>query len=161
MTRLARLINQTFADYFLTVWLDEHQFERMCYEEDVDLAKSVVAMVNDVPVGISLFSSPGQQGWISGVGVLPLWRRRGVAITHPAAHPGCSPKRKTCHPAPGGFSAECGRHCLCTGNWDFQWERDLLVLTLERGRFSHVTASGHRPGRSRVPYSKPIPGFTV
>ena len=76
---LARLINQTFADYFLTIWLDEHQLERMCYEEDVDLMKSVVAMVNDVPVGITLLSIRDTQGWISGVGVLPLWRRRGVA----------------------------------------------------------------------------------
>ncbi|MDF1514808.1 MAG: hypothetical protein P1S60_13445, partial [Anaerolineae bacterium] len=41
--RLAHLINQAFADYFLTVWLDEYQFERMCYEEDILLEKSVVA----------------------------------------------------------------------------------------------------------------------
>jgi ribosomal protein S18 acetylase RimI-like enzyme len=77
---LAHLINQTFADYFLTVWLDEYQFKRMCFEEDVDLAQSVVAYVNGVPVGISLLSIRGNQGWISGVGVLPLWRRKGIAL---------------------------------------------------------------------------------
>jgi ribosomal protein S18 acetylase RimI-like enzyme len=45
----------------------------------VDLARSVVAYDRDEPVGMALLSRRGDRGWVSGVGVLPAWRRRGVA----------------------------------------------------------------------------------
>ncbi len=132
---LARLINQTFADYFLTVWLDEHQFERMCYEEAVDLAKSVVAMVNDVPVGITLLSIRGTQGWISGVGVLPLWRRRGIAvrILHHIQATAQAEKLDTLRLE---VLAQNAGGIALYRQLGFRWERDLLVLTLEAGLFS-------------------------
>lgn len=133
--RLARLINQTFADYFLTVWLDKHQFERMCYEEDIDLAKSVVAMVNDVPVGISLFSVRGTHGWVSGVGVLPLWRRRGIAIRI-LQHIQATARADKLDTLRLEVLTQNVVGIALYRQLGFRWERDLLVLTLEAGDYS-------------------------
>ncbi len=136
--RLARLINQTFADYYLTVWLDAYQFERMCYEEDIHLAKSVVAMVNDVPVGISMFSVRGSQGWISGVGVLPMWRRRGVAISILQHIQATARSDKLSNLRLEVLTQNAGALSLYR-QLGFQCERDLLVLTLEPGLFSYAS----------------------
>jgi GNAT superfamily N-acetyltransferase len=131
---LAHLINQTFADYFLTVWLDENQFKRMCYEEDVDLEKSVVAMVNGLPVGITLLSLRGSQGWISGVGVLPLWRRRGVAVRI-LQHIQAIAREKNLDSLRLEVLTQNAAGIALYRQLGFQWERDLLVLTLENGLF--------------------------
>ena len=85
--RLSELLNQAYADYFAPVTFDAYQFSMMCDDMDVDLARSVVAVIpgeatgwpTDTPVGMALESVRGLQGWISGVGVLPEWRRKGVA----------------------------------------------------------------------------------
>ncbi len=77
--RLAFLINYAYADYYLPVWMSEAQFESMCQRDDVDLSLSVVAVADEMPVGITLLSHRDSRGWVSGVGVLPAWRRRGIA----------------------------------------------------------------------------------
>ncbi|MBN1248173.1 MAG: GNAT family N-acetyltransferase [Anaerolineae bacterium] len=77
--RLSDILNRAYADYFVPVQLDSYQFRLMCEEQDVDLTRSVVAMAGAVPVGIALLSRRGVEGWLSGVGVHPLWRRRGIA----------------------------------------------------------------------------------
>lgn len=76
---LTRLLNQAYTDYYLAIWLTSHQFEQMCEEIDVDLTKSVVALIDETPVGLALLSLRGREGWISAVGVRPQWRRRGIA----------------------------------------------------------------------------------
>ncbi len=85
--RLSQLLNQAYADYFVPVRLDPFQFKLMCDDMDVDLERSVVAMqgrapggtLGELPVGLALLSCRGTEGWISGVGVHPIWRRRGIA----------------------------------------------------------------------------------
>jgi ribosomal protein S18 acetylase RimI-like enzyme len=87
--RLSELLNQAYADYYAPVTFDAYQFSMMCEDMDVDLARSVVAVAagaatgwsTDTPIGMALLSVRGLEGWISGVGVLPEWRRRGVART--------------------------------------------------------------------------------
>lgn len=130
---LARLINQTFADYFLTVWLDKYQFERMCYEEDIDLTQSMVAVVDYMPVGIALLSLRGNQGWVSGVGVLPLWRRRGVAICIMQQIQKIAQSEKLETLRLEVLVQNAGGIALYR-QLGFRWERDLLVLTLSAGR---------------------------
>ena len=92
--RLTELLNQAYADYIIPVQFDEFQLAMMCDDMDVDLARSVVAVVAggpagapvDVPaatsigtpVGMALLSVRGSEGWVSAVGVSPAWRRRGV-----------------------------------------------------------------------------------
>ena len=77
--RLSRVLNHAYADYYVTVWLDPFQFEQMCEDIDVDMDRSVVATVRGAPVGLALLSRRESEGWISGVGVLPAWRRQGIA----------------------------------------------------------------------------------
>jgi ribosomal protein S18 acetylase RimI-like enzyme len=76
--RLADLLNQAYADYFIPIWFNGDQLEQMCDDMDVDLTQSVVAMVGEKLVGITLLSQRGREGWVSGVGVIPAWRRRGI-----------------------------------------------------------------------------------
>lgn len=77
--RLSSLLNEAYADYFLPVWLDEPRVVRMCQEVDVTLAHSVLAVAGDELVGVALLSQRGDRGWISGVGVVPSFRRQGIA----------------------------------------------------------------------------------
>jgi len=80
--RLTELLNQAYADYFIPVQFDAFQLAMMCDDMDVDLARSIVAVVEGVPagtpVGMALLSVRGSEGWVSAVGVCPAWRRRGV-----------------------------------------------------------------------------------
>lgn len=77
--RLALLLSQVYVDYFLPVWMDAGRFSQMCDLEDVDLPHSIIALIMEEPVGLALLSRRGARGWISGVGVLPLYRRQGIA----------------------------------------------------------------------------------
>ncbi len=77
--RLTSLLNQAYEDYPVPVRLGEGQFESMCDDMDIDLARSVVALADGEPVGLVLLSCRGSEGWVSGVGVHPAWRRRGIA----------------------------------------------------------------------------------
>jgi len=77
--RLALLLSQVYVDYFLPVWMDADRFCQMCDLEDVNLSHSLVALIMDEPVGLALLSQRDARGWISGVGVLPLYRRQGIA----------------------------------------------------------------------------------
>ncbi len=78
-TRLTRLVNRIYADYFFPISLSIEQFQRMCIEEDVDLEVSAIALTKGTtPIGLALLSKRDTRGWISGVGVLPPWRRQGI-----------------------------------------------------------------------------------
>ena len=91
--RLTELLNQAYAGYFIPVQFDAIQLAMMCDDMDVDLARSLVAVVDSVPagtsvgtavgvpVGMALLSVRGSEGWVSAVGVCPAWRRRGVGRT--------------------------------------------------------------------------------
>jgi len=92
--RLTELLNQAYADYIIPVQFDAFQLAMMCEDMDVDLARSIVAVVEgglvdspvDVPVdgpagtpvGMALVSVRGSEGWVSAVGVCPALRRRGI-----------------------------------------------------------------------------------
>ncbi len=131
---LAALLNQVYANYYIPVWLDEEQLKQMCYAEDIDLQKSVVALIDNMPVGIALLSLRGDSGWVSGVGVLTPWRRQGIArqlVEHIQATAQAIGLRTlwlevlTQNEAALALYQQLG----------FTWERDLLVLTLEPGTF--------------------------
>lgn len=130
--RLTFLINQAYLNYYLPIWIDAAQFARMCAIEDIDLRKSVVAISDDTPVAIALLALRGDAGWLSGVGVLAPWRRRGIA-------------RRIIESIQAVAKAEALRTLRLEvlvqnegglalyQQLDFRWERDLLVLTLEPG----------------------------
>ncbi|HOT92575.1 MAG TPA: GNAT family N-acetyltransferase [Anaerolineae bacterium] len=132
--RLATFLNQVYANYYLPIRLDAEQFKQMCYTEDIDLRKSVVALIDDAPVGIALLALRGTAGWVSGVGVLAPWRRQGIArrlmehIQATARATGLQTLRLE-------VLAQNEAGLALYQQLDFAWERDLLVLTLEPGIF--------------------------
>ena len=128
--QLAFLVSRAYADYFFHVWLDKTRFDNMCREEDVDLAHSVVALVDEEPVGLGLLSQRGERGWISGVGVLPLFRRQGVArqmlrwLQEQAR--ALAIRALTLEVLSQNHAGMALYRYL-----GFVWQRDLLILTLE------------------------------
>ncbi len=138
--RLSQLLNQAYADYFVPVRLDPFQFKLMCDDMDVDLERSVVAIQGgipsrapgEIPVGLALLSCRGIQGWISGVGVHPIWRRRGIArqmirwIQSVAQQDGLDRLRLE-------VLEQNGAAILLYEGLGFVKIRDLLVLTFEPG----------------------------
>lgn len=75
---LAALLNRAYVDYPIPIRLSPRGFARMAEDIDVDLTHSVVTLAEGVPVGLALLSCRGEEGWISGVGVVPQWRRHGL-----------------------------------------------------------------------------------
>lgn len=74
----AQLLNRAYADYFVPMYVAAEQMAFIDRFYDVDLERSVVAMDGRRPVGMALLARRGRCGWISGVGVVPEQRRRGV-----------------------------------------------------------------------------------
>lgn len=77
-TRRAQLITQAYADYYVPMRLTAEQMGAMDRLYDIDLQRSVVAQSGAGVVGMALLAVRGDQGWITGVGVLPAFRRRGL-----------------------------------------------------------------------------------
>jgi len=75
----AVLLNAAYADYFVPMHLTPDAMQAVDQYYDVDLTRSVVAQAGAELVGMALLSRRGKRGWISGVGVLPAWRRQGIA----------------------------------------------------------------------------------
>ncbi|MGC8781597.1 MAG: GNAT family N-acetyltransferase [Anaerolineae bacterium] len=74
----AELINRAYADYYVPMHLAAEQMAFIDRFYDVDLERSVVAVAGRKVIGLALLARRGRQGWISGVGVVPEHRRRGV-----------------------------------------------------------------------------------
>lgn len=75
----ADLLNAAYADYRVPFHITPGQVKTMTTHYDVDLARSLVARVDGAWAGMALLSCRGERGWVSAVGVMPAWRRQGVA----------------------------------------------------------------------------------
>ena len=75
----AQILNQSYVDYYVPMRLSPDQMASIDRFYDIDLDRSVMAMSDDNLVGMALLSVRGDRGWMSGVGVLPEHRRRGIA----------------------------------------------------------------------------------
>jgi GNAT superfamily N-acetyltransferase len=75
----AQILNRSYIDYYVPMRLSPDQMASIDRFYDVDLDRSVMAMSDHDLVGMALLSVRGDRGWISGVGVLPEHRRRGIA----------------------------------------------------------------------------------
>ncbi len=130
---LALLLNRAYADYYYPIWLDEARFIQMCREMDIDLHHSVVASAGE-PVGIALLSHRAERGWVSGVGVLPLYRRQGIG----------SAMLRHLQRKARALGLKALRLEVLVQNQvgltlyrrlGFRWQRDLLTLSLEQEGF--------------------------
>jgi ribosomal protein S18 acetylase RimI-like enzyme len=75
----AQILNRSYVDYYVTMRLSPDQMASIDRFYDIDLDRSVLARSDHDLVGMALLSVRGDRGWISGVGVLPEHRRRGIA----------------------------------------------------------------------------------
>jgi ribosomal protein S18 acetylase RimI-like enzyme len=72
------IMNAAYADYFVPTRVTQEQLELMDRCFDIRPTYSVVARTRWQSVGMALLAMRGSRGWISGVGVVPAWRRKGV-----------------------------------------------------------------------------------
>jgi hypothetical protein len=92
----------------------------------------VVALVDEREVGLALLSRRGHEGWVSGVGVRPTWRRQGVArqmvvyLQQQAKVEGLQRVRLEVLQQNEGA-------IRLYEQLGFSWERDLLVMTFSDG----------------------------
>jgi ribosomal protein S18 acetylase RimI-like enzyme len=112
----------------------------MCFEEDINLTTSVVAMRGKHPLGIALFAQRELQGWISAVGVVPMWRRRGIArqmLRH------IQVQAQKAHVTSLTLEVLVQNHKAVTlyESLGFIWQRDLFILSGESARENSVAGA--------------------
>jgi ribosomal protein S18 acetylase RimI-like enzyme len=73
------IMNTAYAGYYIPIQVNQVQMALMDEFYDIVPRRSVVAYVGSEPVGQAYIALRDDQAWISGVGVVPAWRRRGVA----------------------------------------------------------------------------------
>ena len=148
----ADLINAVYADYFVPMYLTHDSMRSVDDLYDVDLARSVVAYDRRKPVGMALLSRRSDRGWVSGVGVLPAWRRRGIGrqmmrtVLERAREAGVRTA------SPGGDCAERGGAvALRRIRFSRKWGGGTAGLAPRRGRrclaYPRRAVGGDAPGR--------------
>lgn len=75
----AAAINASFEGYPVQITFNGSMLARRVRFEQHDLESSLLAFEGDEPVGMAGLSIRGTRGWVSGFGVVPAWRRRGLA----------------------------------------------------------------------------------
>lgn len=141
-TELMTLINAVYADYYLPIHIDQTQLLEMRIQEDIDLTKSFAAFVGHRPVGIALLSIRERQGWISGVGVLPNFRRRGIARAI-IRHIQTIAIDSNLHTLWLEMLEQNDPGAALYRQLGFEKARDLLVLRAEAGQFEPMAAPDH------------------
>lgn len=76
---LADLFTRSFEAYFYPGVTTPAVLARRIVTENIDLLRSVVALVDDEPAGIALLARRAQQAWCGGLGVVMDRRGRGLA----------------------------------------------------------------------------------
>jgi ribosomal protein S18 acetylase RimI-like enzyme len=75
---LAELLTAAYEGYFVPFMVDEPTFGFMVDVFDLDLAGSLVAIVDGAPVGLANLGLRGTRSWLGGVGVVPSRRGEGI-----------------------------------------------------------------------------------
>jgi len=76
--RLAAIFEAGYENYFTPIHVDENAFAYMVSAWDIDLDRSWVALEEETPIGVTMLGVRGEEGWVGGLGVVPMHRRRGV-----------------------------------------------------------------------------------
>ncbi len=72
------LMNAAYVDYYVPIRINAEQMALMDRFYDVDSERSVVARTRWDSIGMALLALHADRAWVSGVGVVPSWRRMGV-----------------------------------------------------------------------------------
>src|SRR5512142_2250204 len=78
LAQRAAIMNAAYADYYIPIRVTQEQLALMDEFYDVVPGHSVVARTRRECVGQALLALRNRRAWISGVGVVPAWRRRGI-----------------------------------------------------------------------------------
>jgi ribosomal protein S18 acetylase RimI-like enzyme len=76
---LVEAFNRAYADYHVPLQLTENAMRGLIERESLDMQASVVAQVEGQIVGSCMLGIRGTMGWIGGMGVVPDYRRKGLA----------------------------------------------------------------------------------
>jgi ribosomal protein S18 acetylase RimI-like enzyme len=71
--------NRAYRDYPVPIIMTPESLDRLAHSEDVDLRLSIAAMDHDQVIGMGMLGVRGNTGWIGGLGVIPHYRRQGIA----------------------------------------------------------------------------------
>jgi ribosomal protein S18 acetylase RimI-like enzyme len=74
----AAAINASFEGYPVQIAFTPQMLARRVRFEQHDLESSLVALDGDETIGMAGLAVRGARGWVSGFGVVPAWRRRGL-----------------------------------------------------------------------------------
>jgi ribosomal protein S18 acetylase RimI-like enzyme len=77
---LTLLWREIYANYPVPLPFTEDELERFISMSAVDLGLSLVAVANDLPVGLSFVAAAGTEAWIGGFGVIDAHRRTGIGL---------------------------------------------------------------------------------
>lgn len=77
---LTLLWREVYANYPVPLPFTEDELERFISMSAVDLGLSLVAVANDLPVGLSFVAAAGTEAWIGGFGVIDAHRRTGIGL---------------------------------------------------------------------------------
>lgn len=77
---LTLLWREVYANYPVPLPFTEDELDRFISMSAIDLGLSVVAMVDGVPVGLSLAATAGVEAWVGGFGVINAHRRTGIGL---------------------------------------------------------------------------------
>lgn len=72
-------LNRAYSDYFVSILLTEASFLDMVRRESVRLDVSQAAVDAGDIVGMGMLGVREDRGWIGGMGVIPSYRRQGIA----------------------------------------------------------------------------------
>ena len=79
VNQLTGLLNASYADYRTPIRFKPEQFDFYIRAHNIQLDHSLIALMDQETVGIVLLATRGERGWISGLGVTPSFREKGVA----------------------------------------------------------------------------------
>ena len=74
-----RAVNLAYSDYFVPIALSVRSFDDLAARESVNLSASGAALVDGKIVGMGLLGVREGHAWIGGMGVVPAYRRQGIA----------------------------------------------------------------------------------
>ena len=75
----ADVLNAAYVNYYVPMRLNADQMAAMEQSYDIDLGRSAAAVIGRESVGMALLGRRGDRAWLGSVGVIPAWRRRGLA----------------------------------------------------------------------------------
>ncbi len=74
-----RAFNKAYQDYYTPITINEITLQSLIQRDSIDLGTSIAVLDGDKIVGISMLAARPPRCWIGGVGVIPDYRRQGIA----------------------------------------------------------------------------------